>query len=61
MASPIPRRPVVDQGPRHVIAEYRHRDRLVTCECGWQGSSESPDSRPSEWTAHVAAHRTGSR
>ena len=29
MASPIPRRRVVDPGPRHVIAEYRHRDRLV--------------------------------
>jgi hypothetical protein len=61
MASPIPRRPVVDQGPRHVIAEYRHRDRLVTCECGWQGSSESPDAKPSDWTSHVAAHRTSSR
>jgi hypothetical protein len=61
LASPIPRRPVVDPGPRHVIAEYRHRLQMVTCECGWQGSSASPDTRPSEWSSHVAAHRTGSR
>jgi len=61
MASPIPRRPVIAAGPRHVIAEYRHRLQMVTCECGWQGSSASPDTRPSEWSSHVAAHRTGSR
>ncbi len=61
MASPIPRRPPLDTGPRHVIAEYRHRLQLVICECGWQGSSASADARPSEWTSHVAANRTGSR
>jgi hypothetical protein len=52
---------MTDPGPRHVIAEYRHRLQQVTCECGWQGSSASPDARPSEWSSHVAANRTGSR
>lgn len=60
MAAPS-RRPGPEPGPRHVIAEYRHRLQLVTCECGWQGSSAAPDARQSEWSLHVAANRTGSR
>jgi hypothetical protein len=47
----------VDQAPKHVIAEYKHRSQTVTCVCGWQGSSASPDARPSEWSGHIAANR----
>ena len=57
MAPPILRRPVVDQAPKHVIAEYKHRAQTVTCVCGWSGSSAQVDARPSEWSGHVAAHR----
>ena len=56
----IPRRPAALEPPKHVIAEYRHRTQTVTCVCGWQGSSAQVDSRPSEWSGHVAANRTSS-
>lgn len=57
-----PRRtpPVVETEKKHVIAEYRHKQQLVTCVCGWEGSSESPDGRTSDWSRHVAASRGGS-
>jgi hypothetical protein len=42
-----------------VIAEYRHKAQSVTCVCGWEGSSASPDGRTSDWSRHVAASRTG--
>jgi len=41
----------------HVIAEYRHKVQTVTCVCGWEGSSASPDGRTSDWSRHVAAFR----
>ncbi len=45
---------VVAQAPlKHVIEEYRHRDQLVTCVCGWQGSTESVMGSASPWTTHV--------
>jgi hypothetical protein len=56
MAPMIPKRPD-PATPRHVIAEYRHRTRTVTCVCGWRGSSAQVDTRPSEWSSHVAANR----
>jgi hypothetical protein len=40
--------------PRHVIDEYTHKSQVVRCECGWTGSSASPDGRPSAWKRHVA-------
>lgn len=61
MAPPLHRPPVADTTPKHVIAEYKHKTQLVTCVCGWQGSSASPDARPSEWTGHVASHRPAQR
>ena len=40
---------------KHVVEEYRHRMRQVTCTCGWQGSSI--DSDPAGWKAHLAETR----
>lgn len=56
-----PRRPVpdVETERKHVIAEYKHKAQQVTCVCGWEGSSASPDGRTSDWSRHVAASRTG--
>jgi hypothetical protein len=45
------------QPVKHVIAEYKHRAQTVTCECGWHGSTATNGMRPSDWSAHVAAHR----
>ncbi len=53
---PSPARPVPDL-PRHVIDEYKHRLQRVTCACGWQGSSASPDGVTSEWKSHLASTR----
>jgi hypothetical protein len=38
---------------KHVIDVYRHRAQLVTCVCGWKGSTASPQGEPSAWTLHV--------
>jgi hypothetical protein len=46
---------------RHVIAEYKHQARTITCVCGWYGRSLSFDGRTSEWTEHLAANRTKPR
>ncbi len=40
---------------KHVIEEYRHHLRQVTCTCGWKGSSL--DSDPAGWKAHLAESR----
>jgi hypothetical protein len=48
---------VVQDGPRHVIAEYKHRAQTVTCECGWHGSTASAPRERSAWQDHVAEHR----
>jgi hypothetical protein len=51
-------RPVLQQeGPRHVIAEYKHRARTITCECGWHGSSEAGHEKRSPWQEHLAEYR----
>lgn len=50
-------KPPVNEPPKHVIAEYKHRSQTVTCVCGWTGSSASVDTRPSEWTGHIASTR----
>ena len=57
MASSTPIKPNSDPAFKHVIAEYRHREKSVTCVCGWRGSTDSPDGKTSEWSAHVAANR----
>jgi hypothetical protein len=49
-------RPVPDVA-KHVIDEYKHRLQQVTCVCGWQGSSASPDGISSDWKAHLASTR----
>jgi hypothetical protein len=54
-------RPPVNEPPKHVIAEYVHKAQSVTCVCGWEGSSASPDGRTSDWTRHVMANREGKR
>jgi hypothetical protein len=53
-------RRIVAAGPvplRHVIAEYKHHARTVTCECGWHGSTESIHGERSPWQEHVLEHR----
>jgi hypothetical protein len=45
--------------PRHVIEEYTHRSQVVRCECGWIGSSASPNGTPSAWKRHVAQFKGG--
>jgi len=54
-----PRRPPgrADEPFRHLIDEYKHQTQTVTCTCGWQGSSASPDGRNSEWKDHLTATR----
>ncbi len=56
----VPPRPA-QAGERHVIAESSHRARTVTCECGWQGSSEPGPEGRSPWQEHVAEHRPPAR
>jgi len=47
--------------PKHVIAEYRHRELHVTCICGWEGQVGTDPRQPDEWKAHLAANREGKR
>ncbi len=42
---------------RHVIDEYKHKARTVTCVCGWHGGSEAAPGGRSEWTEHLLAKR----
>jgi|EndMetStandDraft_8_1072994.scaffolds.fasta_scaffold119501_2 hypothetical protein len=49
---------VVPVPKAHVIAEYKHRARTITCICGWHGSSEGPMGTQSPWTRHVVENRT---
>ena len=58
MAMRPPMKPRLPDEPlRHVIDEYKHRERSVICVCGWRGGSEGADGRPSEWAAHLAETR----
>ncbi len=52
-----PAKPAADLPPRHLIGEYSHKSQVVTCECGWVGSSASPDGQPSDWKRHGAASK----
>lgn len=51
-ASPLSK-PVPTPEFKHVIDEYKHRDQVITCTCGWRGSSATIDRGGSEWTAHL--------
>jgi len=44
---------------KHLIDRYQHREQLVTCTCGWQGSSL--DTVPDGWKAHLLEVRGPSR
>lgn len=48
---------VVEEPFKHVIDEYKHKLQRVTCTCGWQGSSASPDGISSEWKTHHVSNR----
>jgi hypothetical protein len=48
---------VAPEPPKHVIEEYKHRLQQVTCVCGWQGSSASPDGVTSDWKTHLQSTR----
>jgi hypothetical protein len=48
---------VLDQAPKHVIDEYKHKAQTVTCVCGWHGSTAAAPGTQSEWAMHVAANR----
>jgi len=61
MAPPIQRPAAPNEPPKHVIAEYKHRDQAVTCICGWRGSSAPSDAGASAWSGHVAANRPTKR
>jgi hypothetical protein len=58
-----PRKPPAsaDAPLKHVIEEYRHSAQVVTCVCGWQGSTASPLGIPSAWTLHVREFKTAGR
>lgn len=60
-SSAHPTKPPAQEPFKHLIEEYRHRAQQVTCTCGWQGSTASPDGRTSDWKAHVTEHRDPKR
>ena len=49
--------PDPDAPLKHVIDEYRHRAQLVTCACGWHGSTATAQGERSPWDAHKASFR----
>lgn len=53
--------PDPDAPLKHVIEEYHHRAQLVSCVCGWHGSTASANGERSPWDDHKAAFRTGKR
>jgi hypothetical protein len=53
--------PDPDAPPKHVIDEYRHRAQLVTCVCGWHGSSANRPGDRSPWDDHKASFRVARR
>lgn len=52
------RAPEAELLPRHLIDVYTHKSQTVRCECGWIGSSASPDGSPSAWKRHVAESKS---
>lgn len=50
-----------DMPLKHVIDEYHHREQVVTCVCGWHGSSASDPGHRSAWDEHKAVFRITSK
>lgn len=49
---------LTDEPLKHVIEQYRHKEQMVTCVCGWRGSSATaPDGHASDWNAHLVSVR----
>ena len=46
---------------KHVIDEYHHREQLVICVCGWNGSTAASSGERSPWDSHKASFRTAGR
>jgi hypothetical protein len=46
---------------KHVIEQYQHDQLLVTCVCGWLGSTATPHGEKSAWDLHKASFRVGKR
>ena len=46
---------------KHVIEQYQHDQLLVTCVCGWHGSTATPLGEKSAWDRHKASFRVGRR
>jgi hypothetical protein len=53
--------PDPDAPQKHVIDEYRHRAQLVTCVCGWHGSTAMDRGEKSPWDQHKASFRVARR
>lgn len=53
--------PLPDAPLKHVIDEYHHRERVVTCVCGWHGSTAADPGQRSEWDEHKAGFRIARR
>ena len=62
-SSSVWRRSVPKDAPpepfKHLIDRYQHPEQLVTCTCGWIGSSS--DTVPDGWKAHLLEVRGPSR
>jgi hypothetical protein len=56
-----PPAPDPDAPLKHVIDEYRHREQLVTCVCGWHGSTSTLRGERSPWDEHKASFRVPRR
>jgi len=55
-----PPKAALDEPPKHVIEEYKHKAQEVTCACGWHGSTAAPYGEKSAWDLHKAAFRARS-
>ncbi len=53
--------PDPDAPLKHVIDQYQHREQVVTCVCGWHGSTAATPGERSAWDDHKAAFRLGRR
>jgi hypothetical protein len=54
-----PRAPkgLAEEPLKHVIDEYKVRAQVVTCVCGWHGSTAAPFGQKSAWELHKAEFR----
>ncbi len=53
--------PDPDAPLKHVIDEYQHRQQVVTCVCGWHGSTATTPGLRSPWDDHKALYRVARR